>query len=48
MSLLQVISNIVHVSSGPRAPELGVELLGRFDEVPCQVGLVHMLDLVQV
>ena len=46
--LAEVVGNVVHVPSGRWPPELGIELLGRFNKVACQVGLVRALNLVQV
>jgi len=48
MLLAEVVGYVVHVTCSPYSPKLGIELLGRLDEVTGQVCLGCTLNLIQV
>ena len=47
MLLVEVIGDVVHVPHGPRTPEIGIELLGWFNEVTSSICFVCTFDLIQ-
>ena len=48
MLVTKVVSDVIHVPNGPWPPELGVELVSRFDEVTGCIHFVRPFDLIWV
>ena len=46
MLLTEVVSDVVHITCSPQSPELGIELLGRFNEVTGHIHFVCAFDLI--